>query len=215
LPGRGAVLLRPSGYHLQSGGQDRLPFLTGEPEMCRMRTRRTLELHRGRESSPGAAYFVTCCTADRSPGLTSPLVARMLVDAVRQSDARGDTRTLAFTVMPDHCHWLFELGYRLSLGRIVARFKVETSEACRRVPVAWQRDFYEHRLQADETPEDYALYTFLNPYRAGLIHADRCWPWWWPGRCGALLFPSLLSGQGTPPRQWIVRPIPSSVRHGE
>jgi len=137
------------------------------------------------------------------------------LDIVKESDRHEDTQTLGFTLMPDHCHWLFRLGGRLSLGRILAKLKSQTNETLTAIDHAWQRDFYEHRLRPNEDPEDYALYIFLNPYRAGLSPPAVCWPWWWTAVPEALRFPVLLDSTGAPPAEWIVQPVPPSVQHGE
>ena len=69
--------------------------------------------------------------------------------------------------MPDHVHWLFELGERLPIGRIISKIKRLSPE-----PIKWQRDFFEHRLRPHEAIELYGRYIFLNPYRAKLLTHD-------------------------------------------
>ena len=164
---------------------------------------------------PEMTYFVTCCTSRRLPGLALELVANRILAHVRDSDNARDTTTFGFTIMPDHCHWVFRLGHRLSLGRIIARFKARTNVALSEFGLDWQRVFYEHRLTPGEDHEAYALYAFLNPYRAGLIRSGEVWPWWWSGASDLLRFPRLLNPGGTPPPQWVGEPIPSWIRHGE
>ena len=89
----------------------------------------------------------------------------------------GDGVLLAAIVMPDHLHILFKLGIRLDVGRCVSRWK---TEGCKESGYlgAWQRDFWEHRLGNDETWEDYGLYIFLNPFRAGLMARQKVWHGW-------------------------------------
>jgi putative transposase len=180
-----------------------------------MPTRRTGELHQQRISAAGASYFVTCCTKSRCNGLSSDRIGRTLLEGILSSDRLQDTRTFWFTVMPDHCHWVFELGDRLSLGRVIARFKSQTTGSLEQKGICWQRDFYEHRLQSQEEPEDYALYVFLNPYRAGLLSMEETWPWWWTAQPQALRFLELLNANGSPPAAWIDQAVPATLRHGE
>ena len=177
--------------------------------------RRTGQLHLNRVSGSDTVYFVTCCTHWRISRLLEPEIAAAIHTSVRQSDAIRDTATFAFTIMPDHCHWVFRLGARLSLGRIVARFKADTRKVLAPRRAEWQRDFYEHRLLHGEQPEDYAFYVFLNPYRAGLIRPDEAWPHWWTAIPEALRFVSLLNPNGSPQTEWIGEAVPPSVRHGE
>jgi hypothetical protein len=97
----------------------------------------------------------------------------------------------------------------------LAKFKSQTNETLAATNHAWQRDFYEHRLLPAEDPEDYALYIFLNPYRAGLVPLTASWPWWWTAAPAALRFLALLDLGGTPPVEWISQPVPLRVRCGE
>jgi len=134
--------------------------------------------------------------------------------AVAASDARGDTQTLAATVMPDHTHWLFQLGGRLTFGRVVARLKTETRSVLAEGGLAWQRDFFEHRLRAEERVEDYGRYIFLNPYRARL-RAGAGWPGWLCVRPERFRSLELLNEDGSPPRAWIEEEVPESLAVGE
>lgn len=160
-------------------------------------------------------YFVTSCTQDRARGLTELPVAVALKETVIVSDNLKDTTTLAFTITPDHCHWLFVLGSRLSLGRLLARQKAYTKEALSKPAINWQRDFFEHRLRPDDELEAYAFYLFLNPYRAELIEPDAIWPYWWCPQPGLFAFTRLLNPNGSPPGEWIDRPVPVGLCSGE
>ncbi len=180
-----------------------------------MHSRQTGALHVHRWSQAEVTYFVTCCTEGRRAGLVEPRVARTLTELVGAADACGDATTLGFTVMPDHIHWLFVLGPRLALGRLVARFKAQSREALAEAGLRWQRDFFEHRLRSEERVEAYGRYIFLNPYRAGLAAAGRCWPHW---RClhpELFRFMSLLLPDGSPPREWLNEAVPEGMATGE
>ncbi|HWA26057.1 MAG TPA: transposase [Lacunisphaera sp.] len=177
--------------------------------------RRTGQLHGHRLSVPQTTYFVTCCTFGRRTGLSREPVAPQLRSQVIDCDAAQDTATLGFTIMPDHLHWVFRLEHRLSLGRIVARLKARTNAGLAAAGLEWQRDFFEHRLEPREDLEAYALYVYLNPYRARLVSADGTWPWWWTAAPGLLRFPVHLNSNGSPPAKWIGEPVPAWVCHGE
>ncbi|MGB0417091.1 MAG: transposase, partial [Coraliomargarita sp.] len=79
----------------------------------------------------------------------------------------GDIENICATVMPDHVHWLFVLGARLPLGRIVSKWK----HLCPN-KIEWQRDFFDHRLRPEEEVELYGRYIFMNPYRVKLAKND-------------------------------------------
>jgi REP element-mobilizing transposase RayT len=129
-------------------------------------------------------------------------------------DARGDTTTLAATVMPDHFHWLFMLGPRLSLGRVLAKFKTHTGKLLNVAGAEWQRDFFEHRLRESESAEGYGFYIFMNPYRARLIAIGAPWPGWHCPRPDRFSFSSMLDSAGSPPPQWLELPVDERLRVG-
>jgi putative transposase len=178
-------------------------------------SRRTSNLQLHRQSVVGASYFITCCTERRNPKLAHPEISRRLLFVVKDSDFTGDTQTFAFTVMPDHCHWLFRLHARLSLGQVVAKFKSLTRAALSSHHLEWQRNYYEHQLRPEEAPEAYGLYVFLNPYRAMLLSGEQTWPAWWTGSPDALSFMRLLNPNGSPPAEWIIRADPVGLCTGE
>lgn len=57
------------------------------------------------------------------------------------------------------------------------------------------------REQAQE--EDYALYIYLNPYRAGLLSGASAWAGWWAPDPLRFRFPSMLGTNGEPPAEWL------------
>jgi REP element-mobilizing transposase RayT len=176
-----------------------------------MPTRQTERLHNYRHSVAGARYFITCCTGGRLAGLTQPAIRETILNEVQQSDHQEDTTTLAFVLMPDHLHWLFSLGARLAIGRVVARLKAETHATLGKADFSWQRDFFEHRLRSEESAEDYARYLFLNPYRARLLPPASTWPGWWCPTPRLLQFTDRLDASGGPPAEWLAEPVPAGL----
>ena len=166
-------------------------------------TRRTHHLHPGRWSSEQARYFVTICTAQRQPGLTHPALAPILHQAWDALAENGDVAILCRTIMPDHLHLLFRLGPRLSVGQVVGKFKTGVWSAMQARGLAWQRDFYEHRLRPEDAQEGVGWYIFLNPYRKSLAGLDESWPWWRLDEPTAFVFPSQLRPGGCPPPEWL------------
>lgn len=159
-------------------------------------------MHFGRVSRPGATYFVTFVTAKREPWLRPPATTTGMFDSLHVWHAEGDGRVLAATVMPDHVHVLFELGSRLDVGRCVGRWK-SMARRSSQFRGHWQRDFWEHRLRESDNQEDYALYVFLNPYRAGLLGSTETWPGLLLPDSNRFRFPGMLGANGEPPSEWI------------
>lgn len=179
-----------------------------------MPIRRNQDMHRGRISFVAGIYFVTCCLKARDKSRLGHGALNQITDMVRDMDAYGDTRTLAFVAMPDHLHWLFAVGERLTLTQVVAKLKFLSRQVLAADGAQWQRDCYEHRLRSSETLEDYGLYIFLNPYRAGLVSPEMAWPHWWTGQPCELSFMEKLSPSGGPPTEWLGRPVPAGVGSG-
>ena len=192
-----------------------LPRMRHRCFVLRMPTRRTSALHAHRCAQTGHTYFVTCCTQRRQPGLTQPNLAPALLAHCAACDTTGDVCTLACTIMPDHVHWLFTQGERLSLGRIIARWKTQTRALLAEANLHWQRDFFEHQLRPGESPEDYGLYLFLNPYRAGILPPEKPWPYWSAPHPEAFGFTAWLTPENTPPPAWLADRAPTNLATGE
>jgi REP element-mobilizing transposase RayT len=110
--------------------------------------------------------------------LADPDARKATLAALRRLHAEDDGVPWCATVMPDHVHVVLTLGSRLTLGQWIAKAKHLARSAITR-SFAWQTDAFEHHLRINETPEDYGLYTFLNPYREKLVRVDQPWPGWW------------------------------------
>lgn len=124
---------------------------------------------------------------------------------MEQLEQAGDVRNFCATVMPDHVHWLFQLGQRLSIGRVIARLKASTRKALTSTRIAWQRDFFERQVRTGERLEDYGLYIFLNPYRKGLSPLDESWPYWRMWRPNVFEFSAKMRDGGLPQKEWLAQ----------
>ncbi len=160
--------------------------------------RKTDRLYRGRVSITGARYFVTLTTDNRVRCLQSSETQRALLKQMETQMADGDLINECAVVMHDHVHWLFELTGRLPLGRVIAKFKRFSPSS-----VAWQRDFFEHRLRPFEFVEAYGKYIFMNPYRANLVAATDVYTGTRFWRQKHYLFLQSLTAPGCPQPQWL------------
>ena len=128
-------------------------------------------LQRGRQSIPGAVYAITTVVAGRRALFADADAAQAVVDEIRLAARMGLASSLAWAVMPDHLHWMFELQ-QSSLAKVVGRLK---SCSARRIHVhkggqgaLGQPGYYEHRLRDDEDLAAQARYILANPVRQGL-----------------------------------------------
>jgi putative transposase len=84
--------------------------------------------------------------------------------------------------MPDHMHWLLQLGEGLNLSAAVQRFKSLCTKQLRQNgfddgPV-WARGFHDRALRREEDLLAVARYVLANPLRAGLVSSVRDYPLW-------------------------------------
>jgi len=132
------------------------------------------ELRKGRISVPGARYFVTAVTRDRSTGLTTwPIWAKLLELA-----ARNEADVWGLVLMPDHWHALFVLPEDTMPGDVVRALKGPLSPLLRSSGLGWQRGYHEHRLRSEDESEPYLRYMMANPYRAERLPLHERWPFW-------------------------------------
>ncbi len=91
-------------------------------------------------------------------------------------EADGTWQVDAEVIMPDHVHYLFELGPRLPLGRTIARLKGRTASNLHAAGLSWQSGYFDHRLRDKEDMLPVLFYILLNPVRAGLTDRGESWP---------------------------------------
>ena len=171
--------------------------------MCAYRERGLPSLRRGRISIPHARYFITLCCEPRKPVLHSPSTANTVLDSFRRLHRDGDVEFHCGTVMPDHIHFLFTLRDRILLSQVIAKFKYLTKNVILGDDVAWQENFFDHRVRVDVGLENFARYIFLNPYVSGLIGAEESWPRWVIHREYRPEFLLLLREGKYPQSEWI------------
>lgn len=124
-------------------------------------------LRNGRFSEPGRIYHVRATTLHRQAVFSDLFAARVLINALRREQELERASTLAFVVMPDHLHWLMQLGEKATLGRVVGSVKSVTAH--RLGSALWQEGFFDHALRREEDVHVLARYIIANPLRAGLV----------------------------------------------
>ncbi|MEJ5863043.1 REP-associated tyrosine transposase [Pseudomonas farsensis] len=138
-------------------------------------------LRQGRFSETGRFYLLTTTTRGRMPLFTEMRYARAAIQQLRHSDQEGACQSLAWVLMPDHLHWLVQLG-ECRLSDLMRTFKSRASCSLYRVgaerqPV-WQRGYYDRALRKDEDVRTAARYIIANPIRAGLVRRAGDYPHW-------------------------------------
>ena len=140
------------------------------------------ELRRGRVSVPGQVHHVTAATRDRQAWFSDFHVACEAVRAFRGPAALGDATLLAWVLMPDHAHWLLQLGQRMPLEMVVARMKgvsaTQVNRVLFRAGPLWVPAFHDRALRREEDLRAVARHIVANPLRAGLVDQLGNYPFW-------------------------------------
>ncbi|MGH8147979.1 MAG: REP-associated tyrosine transposase [Rhodanobacteraceae bacterium] len=138
---------------------------------------------------PGSTYFFTVNLADRSSHL---LVERVdvLRNAVRAVKQRHPFEIIAWVVLPNHMHAIWELPpddadfstrwLLIKAGfsrRIACNERIGASRADKGERGIWQRRFWEHVVRDANDLARHIDYVHINPVKHG--HAEKAvdWPW--------------------------------------
>ncbi len=100
-------------------------------------------LRRGRVTLHNGVYFVTAATHQRIALFRDCCAARTAARSFEDPLVLGDASMLAWVLMPDHAHWLIQLGATTPLGVCIGRIKSassrEVNRACRRKGASGRR----------------------------------------------------------------------------
>jgi len=121
--------------------------------------------------------------------LREPAIATMVQDAFLYFDGQR-YRLLAWVVMPNHVHIVFQPMDGWTIAKIVASWKKYTATricAFRRssasgeeddglTPV-WHREYWDRFIRDDRHYEQAVEYVHFNPVKAGLCAKAEDWPW--------------------------------------
>ncbi|HEY5971880.1 MAG TPA: transposase [Pseudoxanthomonas sp.] len=139
-------------------------------------------LRRGRVSLPNQVYHLTTRTVGRTPIFANPAAACVACRCFVDPATVGDAAMLAWVLMPDHAHWLLQLGETEELESLMSRLKGtsarEVNAALGRQGAVWQKGFHDRALRSDEDMQIVARYIIANPLRGGLVERIGDYPYW-------------------------------------
>lgn len=129
-------------------------------------------LRKGRRSCARQIYFITTVTHNRIPFFNNVFSGRIIVQEMQRLHDSEQVKSLAWVIMPDHLHWLFQLGSSQDLSSLIKRLKGYTArninQNLNRCGHVWQPAYYDHALRDNEDVRKIARYIVANPLRAGL-----------------------------------------------
>jgi REP element-mobilizing transposase RayT len=135
----------------------------------------------GRHSQQGNVYLVTSVLKDRVPLFSEVQIGRLVVKEMRRLHDSGVVHSMAWVVMPDHLHWLFELksgSLPALMQALKGRTAFEVNKAHGAKKMIWQKGYHDHGVRADEDLVEMARYVINNPIRAGLVTHRGDYPLW-------------------------------------
>lgn len=136
----------------------------------------------GRRSCIDAFYTITSVTCGREPLFAAASNATLVMRELARCEAEQRVANLAWVVMPDHVHWLFQLRQG-TLGASVQAFKSRVARGVNGLRVfsgpVWQAGYYDHRIRNEEDLAVQARYLVANPLRRGLVTCLGDYPYWY------------------------------------
>ena len=105
---------------------------------------------------------------------------------MKRLNEQNYVNSYSFVVMPDHVHWLFQLGDNASLSNVMKKLKAVSAQHINKHigqgGSVWQKAYYDRAIRNDEDVKQISRYIIANPLRAGLVenvelysHWDACW----------------------------------------
>jgi putative transposase len=77
-------------------------------------------------------------------------------------------------LMPDHLHAILAFPHEPGMKTTVENWK---KFLAREHGIAWQRDFFDHRLRSSNEETEKRDYILMNPVRKGCCERAEDWPW--------------------------------------
>ncbi|MBE0459991.1 transposase [Pseudoalteromonas sp. KG3] len=137
-------------------------------------------LRKGRVSLSNHFYAITLVTHNRSNYFVSLDFNRQIIKQMQLLEVQKHLKSNAFSIMPNHIHWQFQLLNNTLLPQIIRCFKGRTAVVCREFGIykLWQKGYYDHLIRDEDDLINNARYIIANPLRAGLVKNVADYPYW-------------------------------------
>ncbi|MBI3882431.1 MAG: hypothetical protein HY301_20525 [Verrucomicrobia bacterium] len=123
-------------------------------------------------------YFISVnCEPRGKNQLATPEAAREIFQTIEFRQRRFDWFVCLALLMPDHLHAL--LSFPPGAKPFKERIEDWKNWTAKHPGIAWQRDFFEHRIRREESATEKSQYILQNPVRAGLVKSPEEWPFIW------------------------------------
>ncbi len=138
-------------------------------------------LRQGRFSQENGIYLITSSTWQQTKVFAEWSYAYAAIKAFTQDKILKDTQLLCWVLMPDHVHWLIQLGQEQDLSALIGTMKSASARAVRNAGYqkqVWRSGFYDRAIRREEDIATAARYIVANPLRAGLVERVGEYPFW-------------------------------------
>lgn len=139
-------------------------------------------LRRGRISLPQHVYHITTTTKNRQRIFENYHAACIAARCLEDPALLKNSQMLVWVLMPDHMHFLVQLGDDDKLDALVNRLKSAISRHVNRhlgrSEALWAAGYYDHAVRNDESLTKTAEYIVNNPLRAELVSEIGDYSFW-------------------------------------
>jgi len=124
---------------------------------------------------PGSFYFITInCEQRGRKQLSLDGVGGEVLSAAAYNHERFVWHCRLMLLMPDHLHGIVAFPPEPGMQTVVTNWK---KFLARKHGIAWQRDFFDHRLRDHHELDEKTSYVLMNPVRRSLCERVEDWPW--------------------------------------
>ena len=138
-------------------------------------------LRLGRFSQENGIYLITSRTWQRSQVFAEWPLAHAAIQAFTHKETLKDAQLLCWVLMPDHVHWLIQLGHERDLSSLIGTMKSSSARAVRKAgykKYGWRSGYYDRAIRCEEQIKTAARYIVANPLRANLVDRVGNYPFW-------------------------------------
>jgi len=139
-------------------------------------------LRKGRVALPHAVDLITTTTLRRQPFFTHFAAGCAAARCFEDQHLLNGCSMLAWVLMPDHAHWLLQLGAEPCLETTVKNLKSASARLANRAMgrrnELWTPGFHDRALRREDDVLKAARYLVANPLRAGLVRRAGDYPFW-------------------------------------
>src|SRR5258706_14809076 len=123
----------------------------------------------------GSWFFITNkCTPQAENQLCRATAGDAVLSAMAHNHDHHRWNCRLCLLMPDHLHAIIAFPREPGMQTLMSNWK---KFVAMKLGVAWQRDFFDHRLRDQHQLQEKTEYILMNPVRKGLCERMEDWVW--------------------------------------